>query len=97
MEQKAASICSESGNFLLLFAISIGSCTIATDDLDARMGLEPGDEGLCLAIWQEIDYLVGLQVHQDRAIPVAFFPGEIIHPQDLGRRKRQGCYSSYEA
>ena len=31
-------------------SISIGSGAIAADDLDAGMGLEPADEGLCLAV-----------------------------------------------
>lgn len=61
-------------------SVSIGSGSIAADHLDAGMDPEPDHKGLCLAIWQYIGYAVGLEIHQDRAIAVAFFPGKIIYP-----------------
>jgi hypothetical protein len=32
-------------------SISVGAGPIAADDLDAGMGLEPGEDGLGLAVW----------------------------------------------
>jgi hypothetical protein len=58
-----------------LGSVSIRSCTVAADHLDAGIGLEPTDEGLCLAVWQHLYHAVGLEVNQDGAIAIALFPG----------------------
>src|SRR5438128_1800902 len=62
MEQKTASICSESGNFLLLFAAGILTASIAAHMGDLGMGLHPGGGGFCLAVWQQVNDLVRVQI-----------------------------------
>src|SRR3989442_1566125 len=83
MEQKTASICSESGNFLLLFAAGILTASIAAHMGDLGMGLHPGGGGFCLAVWQQVNDLVRVQIHQDRAERSAAQKREIINAQAM--------------
>jgi hypothetical protein len=66
--------------------VAIGAGAIAHDDLDGRMVLQPGGQGLGRAVGQQVDDPVTLQVAQDRAVALAFAPGPVINTQDTGRR-----------
>ena len=76
-------------------SVGIVACAIAGNDLNAWMSLKPGDERLGLAVWQNIDHAVGLQIDQEGSVAVALFPGEVIHPQDPWCAARwSGCLSN---
>src|SRR4051794_8011869 len=62
-------------------SVAIGAGAIAHDDLDGRMVLQPGGQGLGRAVRQQVDDPVTLQVAQDRAVALAFAPGPVINPR----------------
>src|SRR4051812_18363329 len=62
-------------------SVAIGAGAIAHDDLDGRMVLQPGGQGLGLAVGQQVDDPITLQVAQDRAVALAFAPGPVITPR----------------
>jgi hypothetical protein len=68
--------------------VAIGAGAIAHDDLDGRMVLQPGGQGLGRAVGQQVDDPVTLQVAQDRAVALAFAPGPVINTQDTGPKTR---------
>ena len=63
--------------------LRIGPSTVATDDLYAPMRTQPADDGGRFPIGQDLDRTMGLQVDQQRAVAVPFFPGEIVESQHL--------------
>ena len=58
--------------------LRIGPRTIPTDDLHAPMCTQPTDDGVGFSIWQDLDRTMGLQVDQQGAVTIAFFPGEVV-------------------
>ena len=70
-------------------AVGIGSSTVAGDDLDPGTTAQPPGECRCLAIRQQIDDLVGFQVHQHGAVVVATSPRPIVNPEDPRRGRRR--------
>jgi hypothetical protein len=62
-------------------ALSITAATIPTDDLNTRVLAQPTGKGLGGTIWQEVDGLVSLQVHQDGAIAGAAPERKVIDPK----------------
>lgn len=69
-------------------AVSIGTRTVAGDDLGPGMPTKPCCEGLGLAVRQEVHNLVTLQVDEDGALAVCSSPGAIIHPKKLQCRRQ---------
>ena len=67
-------------------AVGVGTGTIAGDDLDARPVTQPGGDGSSLAIGQEIDHPVCLEVDQHRAVATPTPPGPVVNPEDTRRR-----------
>src|SRR3954469_792732 len=65
-------------------SVAIGAGAVAHDDLDGRMVLQPGGQGLGPAVGQQVDDTVTLQVAQDRAVTLALAPGPVINTQDTG-------------
>jgi hypothetical protein len=61
------------------------AASIAADMRNFGMGLQPGHCGFCLTVWQQINYLMGVQVHQDGAERSATQKREIIEAQILNR------------
>jgi hypothetical protein len=56
---------------------------ITADDLHAPMCTRPSDDGVGFPVRQHLDRTMGLQIDQQRAIAIAFFPGEIVQAQHL--------------
>ncbi len=69
--------------------VGIGAGPVAGDDLDAGVCLQPGGDGLRLAIGQPINWPVGtLQIHDQGAVAPAPTPGPVIDADDARRRRR---------
>jgi hypothetical protein len=71
--------------------IDIAASTISTHDIHFRVCRQPLPNALCLAVGQQIHYLVRLQVHEDAAEALATPPTPIVHPDDMhlaNRRQR---------
>ena len=62
-------------------AFCIASAAVAADDLDTRVGVQPGAEGFGRAFGEHVHWPAGLDVHQDRAVDVPLAQREIIHTQ----------------
>jgi len=77
----------DGGGRALPCAVGIRPASIPCDDLDARMGREPGGEGRRRPVGQEIDRPMPLQVDEDGAkhLPASIAP--IVHAQHARRRR----------
>ncbi|WTX60290.1 hypothetical protein OIE42_35495 [Streptomyces sp. NBC_00648] len=63
------------------------------DDLDLRMIPQPGREGSCGPVGQDVDRVVGCHVDEDRRVVPSPSNGELVHaemrhPSRRGERKR---------
>jgi hypothetical protein len=67
-------------------AIGIGASTITSDDLNAGPITQPRGDGRSLAIGQEINHLVRLEVDQHRAVATTASPCPIIDAEDTRDR-----------
>ena len=65
----------------LAHAVGVGPGTIPGDDLDARVLPQPGRQGLGLAVRQEVEHAVPLEVDEDGPITMATTPGPVIDRQ----------------
>lgn len=65
--------------------IRIGWGTVPGDMFHAGMLAQPGRERCGRAVREQIDNVVALVVHQDRAVGMTPPQGEVIHPQHAGR------------
>src|SRR5260370_38279605 len=63
--------------------LRIGPSTVATDDLHATMHTQPANNGVGFPIREYLHRTTRLQVDQQRAVAVAFFPGEIVDARHL--------------
>jgi hypothetical protein len=70
-------------------ALGIRTRPIPCDHLHAWMCPEPLGHRLSRPIRQERHRLTALQVHQDRAVGLAFAEGEIVYTKDRGRGTRR--------
>src|SRR4051812_20193823 len=68
--------------------LGIGASTIARDDLDAFMMLQPIRNGGGLAVGQQVDDGVALEVDQDGSVVLATLPSPLINPHHPQRRMR---------
>src|ERR671917_257312 len=64
--------------------------TVAADDLDPRVRLEPSGEVLVAAPRQEIDHGMALQIHQDRGIGASLPARKLVNAQHTWGRA--GCW-----
>jgi hypothetical protein len=69
----------------LASAIGVGASPIATENLHARMILQPGGERLAGPFRQQIDDGMPFLVKQDGAVGPTALPGPVVHSQDAGR------------
>jgi hypothetical protein len=67
-------------------AVGIGASTIAGDDLNAGPIAQPRGDSCSLAIGQEINHFVRLEVDQHRAIATTASPRPIIDAEDTRHR-----------
>src|SRR5512135_1041386 len=58
--------------------LRVGRRTVAADQLDAGVGLEPGPDGRSVTIGQEIDDVARLEVDDDGAVALPFAPGPVV-------------------
>lgn len=69
-------------------AFGISASPIATEDLDARMILQPGGERCGGSLRQYINHLMAFLVDQDGAVGATALTGPVIHPQHAGYCRR---------
>jgi hypothetical protein len=69
-------------------SLGVGAGTIADDDLDRRMVLEPRGQGLGRAIGQQVDPAPALEITEDRAVVAALAPSPVIDPEHTRRERR---------
>jgi hypothetical protein len=69
--------------------LGIRASTITRDDLDAFMMLQPIRDGGGLAVGQQVDDGVTLEVDQDGAVVLATLPSSVIDPHHPQRRMRR--------
>jgi hypothetical protein len=62
-------------------AIGVGAGSITTDDLNFLVPAEPGGQGRCRPIWQQVDDPMLLQIDEDRAVFAALAPGPVVHAE----------------
>jgi hypothetical protein len=67
----------------LMCPFSVRTCSIAANELDSRMLLQPGAQRLGCALRQELNRAVVIKVDQDGAIGLAFAEGEIVDTKML--------------
>ncbi len=65
-----------------LRALGERTAAIPTDDLDARMPLEPAHSHACVTFREKIEHLPSLQVHDDGSVSGALAPCPIIDAHD---------------
>ena len=68
--------------------ISVGTGPIAGDDLDTGIALEPCLDAAGMAIRQQVDNLVTLEIADDRSIALTAAPRPVVYTDDPGRRDR---------
>src|SRR5690348_18418894 len=72
-------------------SIGKGRATIAADDLDSGMHLEPVSERLSGSVLKQINWNLTLQIHQNGAIALSLAPSPLVyayHPHGGGRGQR---------
>ena len=67
-------------------AVGIAAGAITGNDLSAGMILQPGRDRVTLAVGQQVDRPVALQIDDDRAVALAPPPGPVIDADDARRR-----------
>ena len=74
-------------------AVGVSAGAVARDDLDAGMALQPRPDGLRVAVGQQVDRAVALQVDDERAVASPAAPSPVIdahHARCRGHRHRSG-------
>jgi hypothetical protein len=62
--------------------LGIGTSAVAAEDLHAGVLVQPGGDGLGVAVRQEIDGAVALPIDEDGAVCLAFAEREVIEAED---------------
>lgn len=70
--------------------VGIGAGPIARDHLYTGVLAQPGGQSLGLAVWQEVNDGVALQVDQRRAVVVAAAPGPVVNAQHTRGWRHRG-------
>ena len=73
--------------------LGVGRRAIAADQLDAGMGREPGLDGRCVAVGQEVDDLARLEVDDDGAVALPLAPGPVVDADESRGLRRSGLRS----
>ncbi len=63
--------------------VAVTTATIAADNLDLGMVLEPGRHRTDLTISQQVNDSVLFEIADNRSVPVATPPGKVIDADDL--------------
>ena len=66
-------------------AVAIHISTIAANDFNRRIALEPGSDRFSIPIRQQIEGAVGIKIDNDRAVTLAFADGPIINADPFWR------------
>ena len=77
-------------------SIGIGAGAIAADDLNRRTLLPPRRRRCGLPIRRQIQHAAALQVHENRALTLAFSPGPIVSTEDTDRLYQRGSRASHQ-
>jgi hypothetical protein len=67
-------------------AVGVGAGAVTRDDLHAGVGPQPRPDGLRVAVGQQVDRAVALQVDDERAVAPATAPGPVVDADDARRR-----------
>ena len=67
-------------------AVGIGRAPITGDDFNAGVGLQPGCKAVRLAVGQQVDNGMTLEIDEDRAVALSTLPGLVVHPEHTPRR-----------
>ncbi len=79
-------------------AVGVGRTPVTGDHLHAGVGLQPGGEAVRLAVGQQVNDGMTLQVNEDRAVALAALPGPIVHTEHARRRgRRPRCATTNQA
>ena len=79
-------------------AVGVAGATVAGDDLDARVGLQPGCEAVRLAVGQQVNDGMAFQVDEDRAVALPSLPRPVVDPEHARRRGgRRSCPTTDKA
>ena len=62
---------------------AIGFCSVTGHHLDFGMGLEPRGNGFSRPILKQVDGTAAFEIHDDRAVAMAFAPSPIIDANDV--------------
>jgi hypothetical protein len=83
----------------LAHAVGVGSCAVTSDNLDTWMPKEPISHSLGLSVGEQVDDLVALKVHQDRAVTMTPTPGPVVNGKHkwssngLPARRGRDCHA----
>jgi hypothetical protein len=69
--------------------VAVGAGTVAADDPDLRMVPQPGREGRCGPVGQDVDRAVGCHVDEDRRVGPSSSNGELVDAK-MQHRPRRG-------
>jgi hypothetical protein len=72
-------------------ALRVGAAAVTSNDLDAGMRLQPVGQCLGPPIGEQVDHAAALEVHQDRAILLAFALGPVVHPEHARHDGARRC------
>ena len=64
--------------------LGVGRRTVAADQFDSGMSLEPRLDGGGVAVRQEIDDIIRLKVDDDGAVALSFAPGPVVDADESG-------------
>ena len=79
-------------------AIGVAGATVAGDDLNTGMGLQPRCKAVRLAVGQQVNDGMMLQVDEDRAVTLPSLPRPVVDPEHARRRGgRRSCPTTDEA
>jgi hypothetical protein len=88
--QEVPAICDlDGGGHSLADTIGVGAGTITSDDLDARMGFHPCGNSVALAVGQQVDGTVALEIDQNGAVALAAAPSPVVDADDTWRSDRR--------
>lgn len=69
-------------------AVGISAGPVASNDLDARMPMQPAGQGRGIAVGQEVNDATALEIDQDRAVALAGAPSPVVDAEHARSQDR---------